>query len=102
MDSNTDILVNTTNIGLYPDVNAKPDIDLDTITDKMVVCDVIPNHPRTKLLREAEKRNAKTIDGLGMLINQCVESIFYWTGQEASADVLREALAKEYGILVHF
>ncbi len=102
VDPDTDILVNTTSIGLYPDVDAKPDIDFNTIRDNMVVCDVIPNHPRTQLLKEAEKRNAKTIDGLGMLINQAVESIRMWTGKVADAEKMKNALAKEYGIDVHY
>lgn len=100
LDGDTDVLVNTTNIGLYPDVDARPDIVFDSITDRMVVCDVIPNHPQTQLLKEAEKRGARTLDGLGMLINQCVESIYYWTGEVADAGSMKEALAKEYGISV--
>ena len=96
IDSDTDVLVNATNIGMFPDVDANPNIDYDTISDKMVVCDVIPNPARTHFLQEAERKNAKTIDGLGMLVNQCVESIFYWTGRKPSAEVMKEALAKEY------
>ena len=102
IDEDSDLLVNTTNIGLYPNVNDKPDIDFDTITREMIVCDVIPNHPRTQLLKEAERRGAKTIDGLGMLINQCIESIYLWTGREANAEKMKDALAKEYGISVNY
>ena len=102
IDEDTAILVNTTDIGLYPNVDARPDIVFDSIHDRMIVCDVIPHHPHTQLLKEAEKRQAKTIDGLGMLINQCVESIRYWTGETADAEVMKEALAEEYGISVHY
>ncbi|MDD6347058.1 MAG: shikimate dehydrogenase [Lachnospiraceae bacterium] len=102
IDENTNILVNTTDIGLYPHVDARPDIDFNSIHSRMVVCDVIPNHPHTQLLKEAERRQAKTIDGLGMLINQCVESIRYWTGKTAEAEVMKEALAEEYGIDVYY
>ena len=49
-------------------------------------------------MKEAEKRGAMTIDGLGMLINQAVESIYMWTGKVADAEKMRDALAKEYGI----
>lgn len=98
IDSNTDILVNTTNIGLYPDVEAEPDIDFDSISAHMVVCDVIPNHPHTQLLKKAQRRGAVTIDGLGMLINQAVESIWMWTGRTADAEKMKTALAKEFAI----
>ena len=100
IEKGTDLLVNTTSIGLYPDIDKKPDIDFNTITSEITVCDVIPNHPHTHLLKEAEKRGAKTIDGLGMLINQCIESIYLWSGYEANAEKMKKALAKEYGISV--
>ena len=93
-----DILVNTTNIGLYPDVDQKPDIDYETIKPEMVVCDVIPNHPHTVFLKEAEKAGAKTIDGLGMLINQAAISFKFWSGYDCNCEVMKEALEKEYGL----
>ena len=46
----------------------------------MLVADVIPNPPRTQLIREAEKRGCKVLDGLGMLVNQGVIGVKYWTG----------------------
>lgn len=93
-----DILVNVTNIGLYPNVDQKPDICYETIRPEMVVCDVIPNHPHTLFLQEAEKAGAHTIDGLGMLINQAVISFKLWTGCDSNPEVMKKALAKEYGI----
>ena len=68
LPADVDILVNATSIGLYPNVNEKPDIDYSTIKTGMVVCDVIPNPPRTPFLKEAEAAGAQTLDGLGMLV----------------------------------
>ena len=93
-----DILVNTTNIGLYPNVDQKPDVDYGTVKPSMVVCDVIPNHPHTLFLKEAEKTGAKTIDGLGMLINQAAISFKFWSGCDCNKGVMKNALAKEYGL----
>ena len=93
-----DILVNVTNIGLYPNVDQKPDINYATVKPEMVVCDVIPNHPHTMFLKEAKKNGAKTIDGLGMLVNQAVISFKFWSGRDCNAKVMKEALAKEYGV----
>ena len=93
-----DILVNTTNIGLYPDTDQKPDVDYNTVSPRMTVCDVIPNHPHTLFLKEAEKRGAKSIDGLGMLVNQAIISVRFWTGRTCRAEVMRKALSREYGI----
>ena len=51
----TDILVNATSIGLYPNINDKPNIDYETITKGMYVQDVIPNPAFTPFLQEADR-----------------------------------------------
>jgi shikimate dehydrogenase len=94
----TDILVNATSVGLYPHVEQKPDIDYDTLTADMVVSDVITNAPHTLFLREAEARGAKTINGLGMLVNQGALNFTLWTGVAAPLDVMTAALEKEFGL----
>jgi shikimate dehydrogenase len=88
----TDILINATSIGLYPDVDARLDIDLDTLGRGMIVADVIPNPPRTRLIRDAEQRGCRVLDGLGMLVNQGVIGIKYWTGIDADAEVMRRTI----------
>ena len=80
MPDATDIVINATSIGLFPDVDARLDLDLETLRPGMVVADIIPNPPRTQLIVEAEKRGCKVIDGLGMLVNQGVIGVKYWTG----------------------
>jgi shikimate dehydrogenase len=92
-----DILANATSIGLFPNVNDKPDIDYDTITARMIVCDVIPNPPYTPFLREAEARGAKTLDGLGMLVYQGAIAFKMWTGLDAPVAVMRQGLARAFG-----
>lgn len=89
--SDTDIVVNATSIGFFPDVNAKPDVDYETITDRMVVCDVIPNPPHTPFLKEAEKRGAKTLDGQGMVVYQGAIGFKLWTGLDAPVEVMKKA-----------
>jgi len=90
--ADTDVVVNATSIGLYPDVDARLDLNTDTLAPGMVVADVIPNPPRTHLVQDAEARGCKVIDGLGMLVNQGVIGIKYWTGVDADPGVMRKAL----------
>lgn len=92
----TDVLINATSIGLYPDVTARPDIDYDTLSPSMVVCDVIPNPPRTPFLAQAEARGAQTLDGLGMLVAQGAIGFKMWTGHEAPVQVMRQALVEAF------
>ena len=94
----TYILCNATPVGLYPDVDQKPDIDYDTIHDGMVVSDVIFNDPNSLFLQEAEKRGAQTVNGLGMLVNQGALNFKLWTGAEAPVDVMMDTLKKEFGL----
>ena len=94
----TDIFINATCIGLYPDVNSKPDVDYDTVTSSMVVSDVVFNDPNTLFLQEAAKRGAHTINGLGMLVNQGALNFTLWTGVEAPVDVMVDTLKKEFGL----
>ena len=93
----TDIVINSTSIGLYPDVDARLDLNINTLKSGMVVADVIPNPPRTRLVREAEERGCTMLDGLGMHVNQGVISIRYWTGIDVDSSVMRAALEEIFG-----
>jgi len=96
--ADTDILSNATSVGLYPDIDQKPNINYDSIHSNMVVTDVIFNDPHSLFLQEAEKRGAKTINGLGMLVNQGALNFYLWTGVKAPIDVMTETLKKEFGL----
>lgn len=91
------IVVNATSIGLYPDVQAAPAIDYDSLLPGMIVADVIPNPPRTAFLAAAAARGCTTIDGLGMLVNQGVIGITLWTGVDVDPQVMRDELAQIFG-----
>ncbi|MCC8060852.1 MAG: shikimate dehydrogenase [Clostridiales bacterium] len=94
----TEILVNATSVGLYPNTDQKPNIDYDTVLSKMVVCDVIFNDPHTLFLKEAERRGSQTINGLGMLTNQGALNFKMWTGVDAPREVMIETLKREFGL----
>ena len=92
-----DAAINATSIGLFPDVDAQLAIDFSTLREGMVVADVIPNPPRTHLVRTAEEAGCRVIDGLGMLVAQGVIGIEYWTGKTPDAGVMRRALEEVFG-----
>lgn len=87
------IVINATSIGLHPDVDARLDLDVQTLRPEMVVADIIPNPPRTRLVRDAESRGCRVIDGLGMLVNQGVIGVKYWTGVDVDPAVMRKTLS---------
>ena len=93
-----DGLVNATSIGLYPNIEELPLLNFETIRSGMVVCDVIPNPPRTGLVKEAEARGAVTLDGLGMLVYQGAIAFKLWTGMDAPIEVMKQSLVLEFGV----
>ena len=97
LPAGTDVLINATSIGLFPDVDARLDFELESLSAETVVADVIPNPPATNLVRDARGKGCKVIDGLGMLVNQGVIGIRHWTGVDADPEVMRAALEEVFG-----
>lgn len=93
----TEVLINATSIGLG-DGHARVPLAVDSLEADMVVADVIFNPPETRLIRDARGRGCQTLDGLGMLVNQAVIAFKIWTGQDANAEVMRDALEEFLGI----
>lgn len=85
-----DVFVNATPIGLYPDVDAMPEVELSSTS--AIVCDAVFNPPETRLLRTAGEDGLPTLDGLSMLVYQGVIGFELWTGKPAPQSVMKEAL----------
>ena len=94
--TDTEILINATCVGLHPNVTDKPDLDYSTITDRMVVSDVVFNPVDPVFLQEARARGAKTISGIGMLVQQGALNFTLWTGEDAPVDVMYQTLEQEF------
>lgn len=88
----TDIVVNATSIGLYPNVDAMPNIDFDSIKPTMFVQDVIPNPTETAFIKEMRRRGIPCATGAGMLINQAALNIEMWTGLKPDKQIMYKAL----------
>ena len=86
------ILVNATSIGMSPDIDARININTDSFSSELVVADVIVNPPMTNLLKDAKAAGCQILDGLGMVVNQAVLGVRYWTGQEVDPAVMRKKL----------
>jgi shikimate dehydrogenase len=88
----TEILVNATTVGMHGNSDSKLDVNFDSLKESMVVADVIINPPLTDLLKQAAQIGCRTIDGLGMVVNQGALAIKYWTGTDVNAAVMRKKL----------
>ena len=94
----TDILVNATSIGLYPDVDAMPQVELGGACPDLLVCDVVPNPPETRLLQAACARGLRCLNGLAMLVYQGTIGFEMWTGQPAPEAAMKQALQQAFGV----
>ena len=83
-----DIIINTTSIGMYPDVEKTP-FPSRLLNSKMVVMDIIYNPVKTKLLSQAESKGCIIVNGMSMFMHQAAAQFKIWTnisvsdGQEA-------------------
>lgn len=87
----TDIVAQATSVGLYPNVDAMPNININSIKKNMFVQDVIMNPIETKLICELKKRGIKCAAGAKMLIAQAAINIEMWTGIAPNQDVMMKA-----------
>ena len=88
----TELLVNATCVGLSPRGNEKPDINYESITPNMLVCDVVFDPAQSLFLREAAKQGARTVSGIEMLVAQAALAFTGWTGLDAPTAVMDAAM----------
>jgi shikimate dehydrogenase len=72
------IIINTTPVGMYPNVDAYPMIPYEFITDQFYFFDLIYNPAKTLFLSKAEEKGAVIENGEKMLIIQAEESWKIW------------------------
>ena len=89
-----DILINTTPVGMHPNVNDEPIASASDMHEDLVVFDAVYNPNETGLLKEAVKAGAEPIFGIKMLLYQGAESFRIWTGADAPVDAMEDALRK--------
>jgi shikimate dehydrogenase len=88
-----DIIINTTPVGLYPDVSASPLPDY-LFHKKQIVFDMIYHPFETQLIKQAQNQHARILSGLDMFIGQGIKQIELLTGQSVNDPVFIHALKK--------
>ncbi len=96
--SDSDIFIDTTPIGMYPNVDDKPVASADMLHEDLLVNDIVYTPMKTSLIREAELANAEVVYGYKMLLYQGIRSFEIWLGREAPVDVMEKALLDVLGI----
>ena len=91
-----EILVNTTSVGMSPNIGETP-LDATRLRPGLVVYDIVYNPVRTRLLKEAEAAGAETIEGLDMLVWQGALAFERWTGQRAPVELMKKEALRLLG-----
>jgi shikimate dehydrogenase len=89
--STFNLLVNTTPIGMTPNVDKSP-WPADLSFPKAVIYDLVYNPRETKLVKDARAQGFHATTGLGMLIEQAALGFELWTGYKLSSEVFRNAV----------
>lgn len=90
----SDILINSTSVGMYPKISGTIATS-DMMHKDLAVFDIVYNPQNTMLLKEAKKAGATTIDGVKMLVFQGAESFRIWTGRKPPVDVMEKAVREK-------
>ena len=78
MISTSKLIINTTPLGMSPNVDGFPDIDYNLINNKHFVFDLVYNPIKTKFLSLCEERGANIKNGYEMLVAQAEEAWEIW------------------------
>jgi shikimate dehydrogenase len=72
------LIINTTPLGMYPDVDQAPEIPYERLTTEHILFDLIYNPEETLFLKKGREKGAVTKNGLEMLKIQAEESWKIW------------------------
>lgn len=91
----TDLLVNTTPLGMYPHVEGMPPVDWTKLKKDALVYDIIYTPERTRFLSEAQAHGHAIINGEGMLAGQGAAAFTLWAGVAPDLALMKRALREE-------
>lgn len=89
-----DLLINATPVGMYPNHMSASILTREQLHSGLMVCDLIYNPLKTRLLEEAEAAGCRILSGVGMLVWQGAIAFQLWTGREAPVDLMKDAVLK--------
>jgi len=92
IDPATKLIVNTTPVGLSPNIDASPWPDGVALPTSALVFDLINNPPRTRLMQQAGQAGLRAVNGWSMLVFQGAAAFEKWTGSVPPVDVMKQAL----------
>lgn len=93
--SDTDVIINTTPVGMYPKAGASA-VDINKFNNLSGVIDVIYNPLKTSLILDAEEANIPCNGGLRMLVTQAVYAYKLFMGKSVEDSDITDIISKVY------
>lgn len=91
----TDILINTTSLGMYPEIATMPPVEIECLPSSALVCDIVYNPSETLLIQKAQANGRATLPGLGMLAYQGAAALEIWLQVTAPIEAMKAQLRKQ-------
>ncbi len=79
--ANAELIINTTPLGMFPEINTLPDIDYNLLNEKHILFDLVYNPEITTFLKKGKERGCRIITGLNMLYAQAERSWEIWNDE---------------------
>ncbi len=90
--STFDLLVNTTPLGMTPNIDQSPLPENAILSPHTKIYDLVYNPRETKLVKDARAQGLLAITGLGMLIEQAALGFELWTGLTPPREIMRASI----------
>ena len=94
--ANLDILINSTPVGMHPNVDESP-YEKHHLRPSMVVFDAVYNPENTLLIKDARSRNCTVVTGIEMFVRQACLQFKLFTGHDGPAELMREVIRRTIG-----
>nr|MCU0408963.1 shikimate dehydrogenase [Bacteroidales bacterium] len=79
--SESDIIINTTPLGMFPSADTRPEIDYDCLEQRHILFDLVYNPETTAFMKEGIRRGCHVIGGLAMLYAQAERAWEIWNDE---------------------
>lgn len=93
---NYDIIIQTTSVGMFPEVNDVP-LKVDKIKKGAFVSDIIYNPPLTKIIRRFRELGGHGENGIGMFVHQGALAFELWTGVKPDSERMKNIVQQHLG-----
>lgn len=86
------VLINASGVGMYPYLEKTP-LNKQCLREDLFVVDLTYNPSKTQFLLNSEEKGCKTLNGIGMVINQGAKAFSLWTGVEEPVGMMTDTIS---------